>query len=209
MSMMLANHGFAQATFMGHSFGTFWMSYMVKYGQAMIAGLVFIDPVCFCLYDSLLTQRTVYNPPDPGDSGYLVKTDMMVNWSIQRNFSWVQGNLFVEDIPDDIPVAVFISGNDRVAPCHIQKDYLQTHRDCKVQSLEHYYYTTKTTADAIFNVHDKTRTNANPWETQDLSVMIFDGYDHGLWLLHPSQTMPPIVHAMEALTRQASQQVKQ
>ena len=66
---MLANHGYTKATFSGHSFGTFWMSYMAKYAPEAVAGLVFLDPVCFCLHNSSLTRSVVYNAPDPGDIG--------------------------------------------------------------------------------------------------------------------------------------------
>ncbi|CAB9502235.1 unknown protein [Seminavis robusta] len=177
MSTMLHNHGFSKATFAGHSFGTFWMSYTVKYAPHLVAGLVFLDPVCFCLYDSLLTKRTVYNPPDTSDVASLVKTDMMVNWSIQRNFSWVEANLFVEDIPESISVAFFLSGDDTVAPSKVQEAYLRGQRDCEVYDL------------------DET-ANANVFKRR-FTVVSFRGYDHGLWLLNPLKTIPPVVEAME------------
>ncbi|CAB9502234.1 expressed unknown protein [Seminavis robusta] len=181
LSMMLANHGFAKATFSGHSFGTFWMTYLVKYAPSVVAGLVFVDPVNFCLYDPLLADRNVYNEPDPGNIGYLIHTDMMVCWSIQRNLCLMEGNLFVEDIPQDIPVAVFVSGEDKIAPSKIQQTYLQKHRDCKVQKFEE-------------------AKQKKPWETHDLSVTVFDGCDHGMWLLDPQYKIPPLIAAMESLT---------
>ena len=224
MAIMLANHGYARATFMGHSFGTFWMTYMIKYGHLYgveLAGLIFLDPVCFCLYDSWLTQRTVYNQTDPmgGDVSYWIKNDMMVRWSIQRNFSWVQGNLFVQDIPNNVPVAVFLCGNDKIAPSHIQEEYLSRHRNCHVQSLSDYYdaqqkqSTVKDINNKPTNNNDDAKTTTSTTKTKtkfvsskihDFSVMVFRGYDHGLWLLDPFATIPPIVDAVESFCHTVS-----
>lgn len=183
LSLMLTAHGFSKATFSGHSFGTFWMSYMVKYAPNFVAGLVFVDPVNFCLYNSSLTRKVVYNQPDPGDVGYMIKTDVMVNWSVQRNFSWVRGNLFVEDIGDK-PYTVFLSGKDNVAPSTVQEAYLRSH-GCQVKD-----------ADQV-SPQDYKRGN---------SVVVFPGCDHGLWLLNPLESLPKLVEAMEIQTRKVEKE---
>ena len=147
---------------------------------------MFLDPVCFCLYDNFLTQRTVYNQPDPGEGGYFIISDMMVKWSIQRNFNWTEGNLFVDDISDRIPVAIFLSGADQLAPATLQEAYLSTHRDCKVQDF-----------DTVLSLPCHQRG----WKTRDLlSVTVFRGCQHGAWLVNPVQTYPVIVDAMQSLT---------
>lgn len=183
LSLMLTAHGFSRATFSGHSFGTFWMSYMVKYAPSYVAGLVFVDPVNFCLYNSSLTRKVVYNQPDPGDVGYMIKTDMMVNWSVQRNFSWVRGNLFVEDIGDK-PYTVFLSGKDSVAPSGVQEAYLRSH-GCQVK--------------------DAYQVRPNDYKKGN-SVVVFPGCDHGLWLLNPLVSLPKLVEAMEVQTRKVEKQ---
>lgn len=179
LSMMLASHGYSKATFSAHSFGTFWMSYMVKYAPDFVASLVFLDPVNFCLYNHHLARQAIYNCPDPGDIGYMVLTDMMVNWSFQRSFSWARVNLFVEDI-GDIPFSIFLSSEDRIAPSKIQESYLRRRGGCDV--LKDYD-----------QVEAKDHSAGN-------SVIVFRGYDHGLWMMNPLKTMPQVVEAMEVLS---------
>ncbi|CAB9523359.1 expressed unknown protein [Seminavis robusta] len=184
LATMLASHGYTQATFAGHSFGTFWLSYVIKYAPDIVAGLVFMDPVCFCLYDSSLTRSVVYNQPDPGDVGYLIRTDMMVNWSVQRHFSWVRGNLLLEELMEqDVPTVVFLSGDDRVAPSDVQESYLKQHEECQIEDLD-------STPDGYF-------------EKGNLNVVVFRGCDHGHWMLTPEKTLPRIQDAMETLCQRS------
>lgn len=182
LSLMLATQGFGQATFAAHSFGTFWMTYMIKYAPDYVAGVVFLDPVNFCLKNSTLTRRVVYNTPDAGDVGYMIKTDMMVNWSVQRNFSWTRGNMFVEDLGDK-PCAVFLSGEDRVAPSALQQAYLESHKS--------------------FSTKEADDVSKEDFEVGN-SLVVFAGCDHGLWMLNPVENFPKIVTSMEVLTDRKS-----
>ena len=47
---ILACHGYARGAFLGHSYGTTWVSFMCKYAPSMVAAVLFLDPVCFCLH---------------------------------------------------------------------------------------------------------------------------------------------------------------
>lgn len=85
---MLATHGFSEGVFAGHSYGTSWLSYVCKYAPSAVAALLFLDPICFCLHTPRLTRNFVYNTPDPGSISYMVRTDMMINWTIQ--VSWIR-----------------------------------------------------------------------------------------------------------------------
>jgi pimeloyl-ACP methyl ester carboxylesterase len=178
LTAMLANYGYHQATFSGHSYGSFWLAYVAKYAPSFVSALVFLDPVCFCLYHARLTTRFVYHLPDPGDVSYIVRTDLMVKWAVQRNFSWARGNLFVEDIADK-PCAVFVSSDDRLAPSVIQESYLRRNGA-----------TVKDFADVC----------ADDFESSDLSVTVFRGDDHGGWVKNPFETSPKIVECIEILS---------
>ena len=179
LSTMLASNGFASATFMGHSFGSLWLSYMTKYAPDFVAALVFLDPVCFCLYNSYVSLRGVYSRPDPGDPGYLVRTDMMVSWSKQRNFSWNRGNLFVEEMKNK-PCTVFLSGADRVAPSIIQQSYLEGH-GAKITEFK--------------------KVSTHDFETSNLLVVVFPGDGHGEWARNAFETSPTIVQCAEVMAK--------
>lgn len=74
MVAMLATHGKLCATWVGHSYGTSWLSYMVKYAPESVATVMFLDPICFCLYSPFLTKQFVYTKPDPGTISYIIRT---------------------------------------------------------------------------------------------------------------------------------------
>lgn len=123
MTAMLAYHGFSKGTFIGHSYGTSWLSYMCKYAQSAVAALLFLDPICFCLYHPHLTKSFVYHQPDPGSVAFIVRTDMMVSWTIQRAFPWTWIVLFLEQIR--VPCTVFIGDKDALVPAEKIEAYLR------------------------------------------------------------------------------------
>ena len=124
MIAMLAIHGYPRAAFAGHSYGTSWLSYMCKYQPTAVAALLFIDPICFMLHTPRLTKKFVYHRPDPGVISYLVRTDLIVNWTIQRSFPWAWIILFAEQIK--VPCSVFLSDQDALVPAEKVEGYLRS-----------------------------------------------------------------------------------
>merc|ERR1712238_286684 len=124
MTAMLAYHGFSKGTFIGHSYGTAWLSYVCKYAHSAVAALLFLDPICFCLYHPHLTKSFVYHQPDPGSIAFIVRTDMMVNWTIQRAFPWTWIVLFLEQI--QVPCTVFLGDKDALVPTEKVETYLRS-----------------------------------------------------------------------------------
>ena len=47
---MLSLHGFLNECFVGHSYGTLWLSYMCKYSLNALDNVIFLDPICFSLH---------------------------------------------------------------------------------------------------------------------------------------------------------------
>ena len=93
---ILAYHGYERGAFMGHSYGTSWVSFMCKYSPQYVAAVLFLDPVCFCLHFARLTRKFVYHRADPGSTSHMIRTDVNVNWTIQRGFPWARISLFSE-----------------------------------------------------------------------------------------------------------------
>jgi len=115
LSAMLSSHGFAMADFVGHSYGTSWLSYMAKIAPEFVGTLVFVDPICFCLHHSHLTRQFIYQRANPGDVSYLIRTDLMVHFTLQRAFPWSRISLFVEEL-EGLNTAVFLSEEDCLVP---------------------------------------------------------------------------------------------
>ncbi len=55
----------------------------------------------------------------------MIKTDVIINWTIQRSFPWSRIILFVEDIPD-IPCSIYLSAHDVLIPADIVEKYLKS-----------------------------------------------------------------------------------
>jgi hypothetical protein len=122
---ILACHGHARGAFMGHSYGSSWVSFMCKYAPSAVAAVLFLDPICFCLYCPRLTKNFVYHRADPGSTGHMIRTDVNVNWTIQRGFPWARISLFTEQIPC-VPCAVFLSEMDALVPAARVEKYLRS-----------------------------------------------------------------------------------
>jgi len=188
LSAMLASHGFMKGIFLGHSYGTSWLSYMCKYSPDSISALLFLDPICFCLHHPTLTKSFVYQRADIGQIGYMVRTDVMINWTIQRSFPWSRILLFTNDLPQDIPCAVFLSSRDDLIPAKVVEDYLKS-KGAQVKDFN----------DIM---------SSDTWATEHfasgpLSVTIFRGDLHGDWTLRPTDAKG-IALAANVLSSQAS-----
>jgi pimeloyl-ACP methyl ester carboxylesterase len=180
MTALLATHGFFQATWVGHSYGTSWLSCMCQYAPHAVAGLVFLDPICFCLHMPRLTQSFVYHKPDPGTISYVVRTDVIVNWTIQRSFPWAWIALFIEQIT--VPCAIFLSDDDALVPALKIEAYL------KRKGLP---------------VQDDKNSSLDFYAQHRMSTTIFRGGGHGCFTETPDHTVPLIERAIEDVSKRA------
>jgi len=179
ITAMLASHNFLKATFIGHSYGTSWLSYVCKYANHTVAAVLFLDPICFCLHHSNLTRSFVYNRADPGNIGHMVKTNLIINWTIQRSFPWTRVVLFVEDIPADIPCGVYISEKDLLVPAATVENYF---RKSGVPIIDF-------------------RKGDTIGKEERLNVVVFRGDAHGDWCTQRPALMH-IANTTRMLTRQ-------
>lgn len=184
MTEMLAKHGYLSATFVGHSYGTTWCSYMCKYAPNAIHAVCFLDPVCFCLHMPRLTKQFVYHKPDPGTVSYMVRTDVTVSWTIQRSFPWQKIVLFAEQI--NIPCCVFLSEMDMLVPSAKVAEYL-TSKGAPSKNFE--------------------AANKDHFAKGDLNVTIFPGDVHGEWT-ERSDANPVITDCVEVLCAKAENKLR-
>eukprot|EP00494_Astrolonche_serrata_P007708 UN07741 len=60
---MLQSWHFDNAHFVGHSFGSIPIAWMVREQKAMVSGRTFIEPVCFLLLKPDIAYNFVYRKP--------------------------------------------------------------------------------------------------------------------------------------------------
>ncbi len=176
MTAMLATHGYSKAMFCGHSYGTSWLSYVCKYAPSSVAAFLFLDPICFCLHYPRLTKNFVYCRPDPGTVTFMIRTDMTINWTIQRAFPWAWIALFVDQL--HVPCTVFLSDKDALVPVEKVLTYFRS-KDisiCDSEALD----------DKFFE------------ESGDFNVCVFRGKVHGAFT-EDSSLLPPIAETCNRL----------
>ena len=216
LTAMLATHGFLQGTFAGHSYGTSWLSYMCKYQSSAVSALLFLDPICFCLHTPRLTKKFVYHQPDIGVISYIVRTDLIVNWTIQRSFPWAWIILFTEQI--NVPCSVFLSDKDALVPAEAVESYLRSKR-----SLIEDFHTelsdngvsqpTISPATSSSNLNDMdTGSTATSFASdgscssdndERIHCVVFRGHGHGDWTDYPEHTVPVIADHLKVLCDKA------
>lgn len=187
LTAMLASHGHLRAMFAGHSYGTSWLSYMLKYAPTgCVAAVCFLDPICFCLHTSSLTRHFVYHRSDPGSIAYMCRTDIMINWTIQRSFPWTAISLFTEQIQSNVPCSVFLSAEDALVPAEKVEQYLKS----------------KGAPVLVFQ-----EAGTNHFSAEPINVTLFPGEGHGDWV-EDSDKMARIAEAAEIICCKADQQTK-
>uniref|UniRef100_A0A7S3V438 AB hydrolase-1 domain-containing protein n=1 Tax=Chaetoceros debilis TaxID=122233 RepID=A0A7S3V438_9STRA len=123
--------GSGKATFVGHSYGTALISWMVQSHPEKVKGCVFIDPICFMLHlkkilfnfhlqrvdEKIQSTRKWDNPFSIGSLINLAGTEMHTNYSMLRQFSWATNSLWPEDLVNrNIPTSIIMSEVDDIVP---------------------------------------------------------------------------------------------
>lgn len=262
LQAMLATHGYLRGTFAGHSYGTSWLSYMCKYAPSAVSALLFLDPICFCLHVSRLTKKFIYHQPDPGCiryvleciwfgllcfvvvsfltcifssrfASYVVRTDLIVHWTIQRSFPWAWIILFAEQI--HVPCSVFLSDQDALVPAQKVEEYLRS----KGLPVVDFQPGMNIKEELFAQTHNpppkgepaagsdvcadssmsSTVAGGDCGETSTgidyderpkmINVCIFRGHGHGDWTDYPMHTVPVIADCMKELCGQAEARRRQ
>lgn len=118
-------------TTISHSYGTLIHSCIIKqlphivYDQVVL----FIDPVCFLLFDSRYMENFIYRKPRTPNQLLLHTScaeDLYLIYAIERHLCWYECNLWAEDIKQShVRIHVFFSENDDIIPVSFVNQYLK------------------------------------------------------------------------------------
>ena len=127
-----------KAVFFGHSLGTAILASIVKSYPTLIGGAMFVDPICFLLYQKDVVYNFLYACPAPLRHGprqalhasywfrfalhYLLKLEPTIQSAFRREFWWGRHWLHPHDLP--CPSVVSLSGRDAIVPSHKVAAYL-------------------------------------------------------------------------------------
>jgi len=122
----LQRHNIHAATFVGHSLGTIYLSWVARLRPELLASAVFLDPICFLLHHSKVCANFLYAKPadDQADlEHYFIKSELSIVSYFHRHFYWYANNLWVQDLP--CPTSVVLSENDNIVPVTAIDSYLR------------------------------------------------------------------------------------
>jgi len=126
--------GVQSATFLGHSYGTIPLSWILRQHPNVVDNAVFIDPVCFELSEPDIIYNFCYKSPRAlGEifTWFFVRVELGIAYFIGRNFWWFENILFTQQLPKRS--FVFISGSDHVVNSNSVRQYLKEH------NISHHY----------------------------------------------------------------------
>eukprot|EP00121_Abeoforma_whisleri_P003731 Awhi_evm1s3359 len=90
----MKSHGMNQATFVGHSLGSFTVAAINNLNPKLVDGIVLIDPVCFQLWEADLVKNFCYRQP-------ITPMQKIQYYHIsQEEFWWHENVLFPQDLPE-------------------------------------------------------------------------------------------------------------
>ncbi|CAL8466496.1 g6032 [Coccomyxa elongata] len=136
---VLQRHGFSQAAFVGHSYGTFVLSRIVQQHRHTVQSMVLMDPVCMLTIYPQLLQNFVYKPPRMNfnviglvDSlRFVFSRDLLVAESFCRKFVWHRECLWPEELPE--PCLLVLAAEDDLVPSKLLRQLLQSiNHPCEV-----------------------------------------------------------------------------
>jgi len=115
------------ASFIGHSYGTVILSWVIQKLENFVDSAIFIDPICFELVNPDIVFNFVYRSPDSPFQlllWYFVSKEIGVSYFVCRHFWWYQNILFPSKLPKK--TAVFLGGKDCIINSNSLLRYLES-----------------------------------------------------------------------------------
>jgi pimeloyl-ACP methyl ester carboxylesterase len=129
VAAMLQAKGCSQAIFIAHSFGTVVLAWISRWRREIVAKAMFLDPVCFLLSQPDVAFNVLYRQPRNWFTMLAANTvfwELYTANSLHRNFIWYNNVLWLDELPDQVFVA--LSSMDDIANANAVRCYLQDHQ---------------------------------------------------------------------------------
>jgi len=122
---MLLSWNLSSAHWVGHSFGSVVLAWVVRQKRSMVRFCSFIDPVCFLLVKPDIAHNFVYRKPETPTQlliHWFVARELHIAHTLSRNFFWDENIVWAEDLT--FPTLVILSGQDSIVPSFSVRRYL-------------------------------------------------------------------------------------
>lgn len=132
---MLTAWGISAAHFVGHSFGTLVVAWMIRLAPLYVERATFIDPVCFLLIKPDVCYNFMYRKPHQPMHllfQYFLSHELYIANTFSRHFFWSQNVLWPEEVT--MPSLVVLSGKDSIGPAHSVRRFLEAYNMRRTES---------------------------------------------------------------------------
>lgn len=136
---ILERHNLAPARWVGHSLGSCVLAAVVRRRPDLCHSLVFLDPVCFLLWEVDVTSNFCYRVPTTAMEHiihYHISRELYINHYFHRHFWWYENVLFPSQIPEGMSTIVFVSEKDDILNAGRVLRYLQQKDNLSVHELK-------------------------------------------------------------------------
>lgn len=124
------------AMFLGHSYGSFALTWICKRAPELVSSLALLDPACLFLHYPNVLFSILYKQPYNAferAAHFVIREELFWNYHARRHFFWYANVLFLEDVT--VPVLVVLSEDDIVVPVKPGKVYVEEY--CETKKTEH------------------------------------------------------------------------
>ena len=118
MVALLKFHKHAQASFVGHSYGTIPVGWMAHDVPEVVAASVLLDPVILMLHIPKVMYSILYQPATTVVdqlTHFCIRSELYFNCFVRRNFFWYSNIAFLESF-ETSKTFILLSGQDKVVP---------------------------------------------------------------------------------------------
>lgn len=116
---LFASEALPPARFVGHSYGTNLLSWVVKDTPELAESYVFLDPGCFLLHYTKTLKAIVYKDALTDAEklfNFFLRSELFFSNHMRRHFLWDKNILFFEEIPLRCRTLIVLSDEDEIMP---------------------------------------------------------------------------------------------
>ena len=126
-----------QACFIGHSFGSIVMTWLVVNDPQIVGSMLLLDPVSVMLQEPDIAHNFLYREPEQGSVvqaffKYFVATELHIANTLHRHFWWFENVLWLDDLPERLrrpeTFKVMLAGGDEIVNVPLVTEHLKTWR---------------------------------------------------------------------------------
>jgi pimeloyl-ACP methyl ester carboxylesterase len=124
---MLWAWGLPSAHFIGHSFGTAVMAWVLKLHPELVSRASYLDPLVFLLCNPMMCFKFMYKVPRKAAEKlmhFFVSSELYMANMLSRHFIWHEVLLWEEDLSLPEGSLILLSGADALVPSHEVRRYM-------------------------------------------------------------------------------------